>query len=110
VADAETEVQIAAREAHERIARSKTGLFFDWCNGVQISLAIFRRDIAIRINKNLGIVNCWTNALRNPADDRNRQLPGDFLKSGNESASPGSGVSLNDWHRIAGINHLRKDD
>ena len=57
VADAEAKMHTAKRKAHEGIARSKARLFFDGRDRIQMSLAIFRRDIAIRINKNLGIVN-----------------------------------------------------
>ena len=57
VTDAETNAQIAERKACERIARSEAGLFFDWRDRIQMSLAIFRDDVALRINQNLGIVD-----------------------------------------------------
>ena len=57
VTDAETKAQIAERKARERIARRKAGLFFYRRNRVQMSLAIFRDDVARRINQNLGIVD-----------------------------------------------------
>ena len=57
VTDAETKAQIAEREARERVASSEAGLFFYRRNRIQMSLAIFRNDVALRINQNLGIVD-----------------------------------------------------
>ena len=57
VTDTETKAQIAERKARERIARREAGLFFYGRNRIQMSLAIFRDDVAVRINQNLGIVD-----------------------------------------------------
>src|SRR5262249_28513989 len=57
VADAETKTQIVERKAREGVARPKAHLFFDRRNRIQMSLAIFRDDVALGIDKNLGIVD-----------------------------------------------------
>ena len=57
VANAETKMQTAERKARERIACSKSHMFFHRRDRIQISLTIFRDDVALRINQNLGIVN-----------------------------------------------------
>ena len=36
---------------------AKAGVFFYGRNRIQMSLAIFRNDVALRINQNLGIVD-----------------------------------------------------
>ena len=57
VADTETKAQIAKGKACESVARSKTLLFFDGRDRIQVRLTIFRSDSAVMINKNQGIVN-----------------------------------------------------
>ena len=57
VTDAKTKAQTAELKARECIARRKARLFFYRRNRIQMSLAIFRNDVALRINQNLGIVN-----------------------------------------------------
>ena len=56
VTDAETKRRSPSEKRYERIARSKARLFFYGRDGIQMSLAVFRNDVAFRINQNLGIV------------------------------------------------------
>jgi len=50
-------MQTAELKALEGMARSEARLFFDGCDRIQMSLAIFRSDITTEINQNLAIVN-----------------------------------------------------
>jgi hypothetical protein len=45
VADAEAKAQTADGKARELVARRKAGLFFDRCDRIEMSLAIFRDDV-----------------------------------------------------------------
>ena len=98
VTDAEAQLQIAEFEARECIALSKAGVLFYWLDCVQMRLAIFRHDIALRIDKDLRIVNGRTTTLRNAADDRNRKFSRNFTKPGDESSLPKAGMLLDHWH------------
>src|SRR6266550_1107549 len=89
-----TKPQAAESEAGENIARNETLLFLNRRDCEQVGLSIFRNDFALLIDKNLRIVNQRAVPFRHAADDRNRKLSGDLLKSRNESATPRSGVRL----------------
>src|SRR6266849_7273937 len=96
--------------AGKRIARSKALLLFNGRDCIQVGLAIFRFDVTLLIDKNLGIVNRCAIPLRYAANDCNRKLPGDFLEFKKESISPRSGVGLNSRRRVSGINHFWKNN
>ena len=98
VTDTEAEMNTAELKVREAITRSKARLFFDRGNRIQMGLPIFRSDVAMRIDKNLGIVNCGAIPFRNAADDRNRKLPGDFFECGNEPTVPMIGARPDHRH------------
>src|SRR5947207_203949 len=110
IADAQTKAQAANGNAGKRVARSKALLLFNGRDCVQVSLAIFRRDVSLLIDKNLGIVNRCVISLRYAADDCDRKLPGGFLQTRDKSVDPRSSVILNYRHRVAGVDHLRRND
>jgi hypothetical protein len=63
VANAEAKAETSKSKARECIARSKPLLFFNRRDCIQVSLAIFRENVALLIDKNLGIVNAGAIAL-----------------------------------------------
>src|SRR6266849_967751 len=96
--------------AGKRIARSKALLLFNGRDCIQVGLAIFRCDVTLLIDKNLGIVNRCAIPLRYAANDCNRKLPGGFLKTRDKPVGPQSSMILHYPHRVAGINHFRKNN
>src|SRR5581483_12128090 len=105
VTNTEAKAQAAQSKTPKRIARNKTPLFVNGRDCIQMGFSIFRSNFSPPIDKDQGIVNSRAVLLRYAAHDGNGKFRGDFLKSGNETAGPRIGVSLDHGHRVTRVGH-----
>src|SRR5205085_10178952 len=110
VANRQAQIELVELATDEGVAGSKDGALVQRGSGHQMRLAIFGPDISTRIDENLSVVDARTIAIRSARDDRKRQLLCHFLELRDSAFIPGSRMLPNQRHRIAGVDHFRKDD
>src|SRR5260370_3379522 len=110
VTNAEADIEVVDIAKRKGIAGGEASALVERNSRNQVGLAIFGNDFAIRIDKNLRVVDAPSIAVRDAADDRDRKGPCYLLQFRDSSFFPRRRVFLNGRHRVAGIDHLREHD